>query len=74
MVSLLFSVRFYRCNDIVMESLQRARLSGDFALHLGSSSKYSIRPRQHIGRNGETNLLGGFEIDDQFELRRLLDG
>jgi hypothetical protein len=33
----------------------------------------SIRSRQHIRRNNKTDLLGGFEIDDEFELRRLLD-
>ena len=36
-------------------------------------SDYSIRPRQHIRRNGQTDLLRGFQIDDQLELRRLLD-
>jgi hypothetical protein len=37
------------------------------------SPDHSISPRQHIGWNGQSNLLGGFEIDDQLELRRLLD-
>src|SRR5690242_1481690 len=45
-----------------------------------SSTRYSalsfddlVRPRQHIGWNGEADLLGGFEIDQELELRRLLD-
>src|SRR5207253_9504499 len=33
-----------------------------------------IRPRQHIGRNRETDLLRRFQIDDELELRRLLHG
>src|SRR6266508_463490 len=37
------------------------------------SLDHSIRPRQHIRRNREPNLLGGFEVDDQFEFRGLLD-
>ena len=38
------------------------------------SSNHSIRPRQHIRRNGQRDLPGGFEIDHQLEFRRLLDG
>src|SRR4030095_294209 len=33
---------------------------------------YFIRPRQHIWRNRETNLLRCFQIDDELELLRLL--
>jgi 7-cyano-7-deazaguanine synthase len=33
-----------------------------------------IRPRQHRLRDRETERLGGLEVDDQLELRRLLDG
>src|SRR5215831_237071 len=32
-----------------------------------------IRPCQHVGRNCETDLLGGFEADNQLEFRRLFD-
>ena len=32
-----------------------------------------IRPRQHLGRNRQADLLGGLEVDDELELRRLLD-
>jgi hypothetical protein len=32
-----------------------------------------IRPRQERGRNGETEGLGAFEVDDEFELAWLLD-
>ena len=31
-----------------------------------------IRPRQHVRRNRQTDLLGGFQIDDELELFRLL--
>jgi len=34
---------------------------------------HSIRSCQHIRRNSEADLLGGFKIDDQLELLRLLD-
>src|SRR5690242_14623127 len=43
-------------------------------LPLRLSSDHPIRPRQHIGWNYEADLLGGFEIDYQLELSRLLDG
>ena len=33
-----------------------------------------VRPRQHIRRNRQADLLGSFQIDHQLELRRLLDG
>src|SRR5262245_33404844 len=36
------------------------------------SLEHFIRSRQHIGRNREADLLGGFEIDDELKLRRLL--
>ena len=32
-----------------------------------------IRSRQHIRRNRQADLLCRFEIDDELELRRLLD-
>src|SRR5690349_6310843 len=45
-----------------------------------SSTRYStlsfddlVRPRLHIGWNGEADLLSGFEIDHEIKLRRLLD-
>src|SRR5262249_49860096 len=31
-----------------------------------------IRPRQYVRRNGEADLLRGFEIYDELKLRRLL--
>jgi hypothetical protein len=31
-----------------------------------------IRPRQHVGRNRQADLLGRFQIDDELELCRLL--
>jgi hypothetical protein len=37
------------------------------------SSDDSIRSGQHVWRNREADLLGGFEIDNELELRRLLD-
>src|SRR5215471_7746693 len=33
-----------------------------------------IRSCQHIGRNRQADLLGGLQIDDELELRRLLHG
>src|SRR6185503_21104514 len=36
------------------------------------SLNHLVRPRQHVRRNRETDLLGGFEIDEQLEFSRLL--
>ena len=33
-----------------------------------------VRSRQHVRRNGQTDLLCRFEIDDELKLRRLLNG
>src|SRR5215813_1714544 len=33
---------------------------------------YLVRPRQYVRRNRQTDLLGGFQINDEFELHRLL--
>src|SRR5438132_9988225 len=33
-----------------------------------------VRPRQHIGRDRQADLLGRFQIDNELELLRLLDG
>jgi hypothetical protein len=38
-----------------------------------SSSDDTIGSSEHIGWNNQSDLLGGFEIDDKLELRRLLD-
>ena len=37
------------------------------------SSDDFVRPHQHVRRNYKTNLLRGFEVDDEFKLRRLLN-
>src|SRR4030095_16457085 len=36
------------------------------------SSNHPVRPRQHIGRNRYTDLLRGFEVDNQLKFCRLL--
>src|SRR4029079_9420704 len=41
-------------------------------LPLRLSSNHPIRSRQHIGWNNKANLFGGFEIDHQLKLGRLL--
>ena len=33
-----------------------------------------IRPRQHVGWNRHADLLGGVQVDHQFELCRLFNG
>jgi hypothetical protein len=33
-----------------------------------------IRPRQHIWRNRQADLLSRFQIDDELKLHRLRDG
>ena len=37
------------------------------------SLEHLIRPRQHVRRNCQADLLGGFQIDDELKFRRLLD-
>ena len=41
---------------------------------LHCSPDHSVRSRQHIWRDRQADLLGGFEIDDELKLLRLLDG
>ena len=38
------------------------------------SLNYLIRPQQQRRRNRQAECLGGLEVDDEFEFRRLLDG
>ena len=50
-----------------------------FHLSLGIATRsahlnHPIRPRQHIRRNRQADLLRRFEIDDKLELLRLFDG
>jgi len=33
---------------------------------------HPIRPHQHVGRNRQADLLGGFEVDSEFKFHRLL--
>jgi hypothetical protein len=40
-------------------------------LRFRRSLDHSIRSHQHIRRNRQADLLGGFEIDDELELLRL---
>jgi hypothetical protein len=46
-------------------------------LHAGLSRRlfdYSIGPKQHRLRYRQADLLGNFEVDDEFEFRWLFDG
>jgi len=45
----------------------------DSAAILGFSLEHLIRPQQQRLRNREAESFGGLEVDDQFELGRLLD-
>src|SRR5947208_1978904 len=36
------------------------------------SLDHLIRPHQYIGRNGQADLFGSFQVDDELKLRRLL--
>ena len=46
----------------------------DFGFSIVRSSDNSVGPGQDIGRDREPDLFCGFEIDGEFELRRLLNG
>ena len=43
-------------------------------LTLHALPNYPIRPRQNFGRDRQADLLGGFEINHELELQRLLHG
>jgi hypothetical protein len=43
-----------------------------YTLLLTALSDHLIRPHQHIGWNGEADLLGGFQVDHELKLHRLL--
>src|SRR5687767_2007997 len=46
----------------------------DFGFSIEESSYDTIGSSEHIGWNSQSDLLGGFQINNQLELRRLLDG
>jgi hypothetical protein len=41
---------------------------------MGRLLDHLIRPREHIRRDRQADLLGGFQVDNKLELCRLLDG
>src|SRR5258706_8513312 len=43
-------------------------------VHCQLLSDNFIRSRQHIGRDRQADLFGGFQVDDELELGRLFDG
>src|SRR5262245_54774035 len=53
--------------SITLFSLNRNRQS-----KIQNSFDDLIRPRQHIGWDGEADLLRGFQVDHKLELHRLL--
>ena len=44
------------------------------AMPVHSSPTHLIRPHQHIRWNRQADLLGRYQIDDELEPHRLLDG
>ena len=46
----------------------------DHYCRLLSLLDHLVRPYQHIRRNRQADLLRRFQIDDEFEFDRLLDG
>ena len=63
--------------SIVKELIKRRSivvpLNPKFEIRNPKLSDHFIRPHQHVRRNRQADLLGGFQIDDELELRRLLD-
>jgi len=59
---------------VLFPNVGTAGTFGTIGTHGVLSSNHFIRPRQHIRRYREADLLGGFQIDDEFKLRRLFDG
>ena len=60
-----------RTDDFFRSCLSRSELTLTLTL---MSFNHFIRSRQHVRRNRQADLLGCFQIDDELELRRLLDG
>ena len=61
--------RYDKCRSIV--NWRRNHFNPSVASWL---LNHLIRPLQHLGRDRQADLLRGFEIDDELELDRLLDG
>ena len=62
---------FLLCRSLEhLELLERLKPSND-SIRLFD---HSIRSRQHVRRNRDSDLFGGFQIDDELKFRRLLDG
>ena len=57
------------------QTSSEGEFSSSLAAPLGFllSLHHSVRSHQHIRRDRQTNLLSGFQIDDELEFRRLLD-
>ena len=49
---------------------EKDRIDGEFISILASLDDL-VRPRQHVRRNRQANLLGRFKIDDELKLCRL---
>jgi hypothetical protein len=52
----------------------RNQFNPDIAAWISPSFDHLIRSHQHIRRNRQADLLGGFEVYYQLKLRGLLDG
>jgi hypothetical protein len=55
-------------------SLEKSVQSWHHVLLLFRSLDHPVRSRQYVRRDRENDLLRRLQIDDEFELRRLLDG
>src|SRR6266550_1101326 len=63
-------LRSSRCDRSIRPA---ARIFADPLPFLPVSPNHFIRPRQHIRRDRQADLLCGFEVDDELKLLRLLD-
>ena len=69
--------RILSSNSVIIQvAISSDFIQGEITSLIGFllSPDYPIRSRQHIGRNREADLFGGFEVDRQLELLWLLDG
>jgi hypothetical protein len=70
----IFSIRQSAIQNLYgSESKYRKHILSQIEVSKIVSSNYPIRSRQNIGRNYQPYLLGGFQIDHEFEFSRLLD-
>jgi hypothetical protein len=63
-----------KIRDLTMpdDQPQQVQFNPESLLSVSPSLDHPVRPRQHVARNRQADLLRRFQVDHKFELRRLL--